>query len=217
MTVLDIGAHHGFYTLLAWKRVGPHGRVFSFEPSPRERKALLRHVKINRCGNVTVEGLALGSESEDAELFVVQGAQTGCNSLRKPAADVAGALSPAQVHVVRLDDWIASRKIATIDFVKLDVEGGELDVLKGAQVLLNSRPRPVILAEVQDVRTLPWGYRANEIIRYLRNQGYRWFRLLPSGLLDELDETPEEVEGNFVACPGESITAHESISGRRPC
>ena len=213
MIVLDIGAHHGFYTLLASKRVGPQGKVFSFEPSPRERKALLRHVKINRCRNVTVEGLALGSESADAELFVVQGAQTGCNSLRKPAADVAGVLSPALVHVVRLDDWLASQKLEKIHFIKLDVEGGEREVLKGAQALLQRRPRPVILAEVQDVRTLPWGYPAREVICCLSDRGYHWFRLLPSGSITDLDVTSQQFEGNFVACPDESIAEIERLKG----
>ncbi|HME11721.1 MAG TPA: FkbM family methyltransferase, partial [Candidatus Acidoferrum sp.] len=84
MTVLDIGAHHGLYTLLASKRVGPNGRIFCFEPSTRERNALLQHLRLNRCKNVTVESLAVGSENTDAQLFVVEGVQTGCNSLRKP-------------------------------------------------------------------------------------------------------------------------------------
>ena len=211
MTVLDIGAHHGFYTLLAARRVGPQGRVFSFEPSARERKALLRHVRINGNRNVTVEGLALGSQSADAELFVVQGAQTGCNSLRKPAADVAGVLSTTQVRVIRLDDWLASNDIGNVQFIKLDVEGGELEVLKGAGVFLQSRPRPVILAEVQDIRTLPWGYPAKSIIEHLTNQGYHWFRLLPNGALGEVDLTAAGFDGNFVACPEESIAVMEDL------
>jgi FkbM family methyltransferase len=209
MTVLDIGAHHGLYTLMASKRVGPEGKVFAFEPSTRERTALLQHVRINRCKNVTIESSAVGSENSDAQLFVVEGAQTACNSLRKPAADVSGTLRPLSVHVVKLDDWLASRKIDDIHFIKLDVEGGELEVLKGAELLTNGRPRPVILAEVQDVRTLPWGYRAVEIISYLKNQGYVWFRLRSNGSVEEVNITSVEVEGNFVACPGESIAAIE--------
>src|SRR5271154_1923841 len=53
MTVLDVGAHHGLYTLLASKRVGPEGKVFAFEPATRERTALLQHSRLNRCKNVT--------------------------------------------------------------------------------------------------------------------------------------------------------------------
>ena len=113
--------------------------------------------------------------------------------------------------MVKLDDWLASRNVGTVHFVKLDVEGGELEVLKGAQMLCSRRPRPVILAEVQDVRTLPWGYRAKEIISYLGNQGYRWFRLLPTGRLDEIDMRSDEFEGNFVACCDDSSSAMERL------
>jgi FkbM family methyltransferase len=203
MTVLDLGAHHGYYTLLSSKLVGPQGRVFAFEPSPRERKALRLHVRINLCWNVRVQGLALGEEKTEADLHVVAGGETGCNSLRPPR--VVGKTAPVRVRVTRLDDWLGDRKIGRVDFIKLDVEGAELDVLKGASGLLQRRPRPVILAEVQDVRTLPWGYRAKEIIDHLRNMGYTWFRLSESGCVQNLDVTAPDFEGNFVAWPEESL------------
>ncbi len=206
MTVLDIGAHHGLYALLASKCVRPGGKVFAFEPSPRERKTLLGHVKINRCKNVTVEGLAIGSEEKDTSLFVVQGSNTGCNSLRAPAADVAGALLPTPVRVVRLDDWLERRGVGHIDFIKLDVEGGEIEVLKGAERLLLRSPRPVILAEVQDIRTQQWGYPAKEIITSLQQKDYQWFRISDDGSLEALDTTANSFEGNYVALPQESAS-----------
>jgi FkbM family methyltransferase len=203
MTVLDIGAHHGLYTLLAAKRVVPSGRVFSFEPSPRERRQLRIHLALNLCFNVKVQSLALGAQDATADLFVVQGSETGCNSLRPPIA--ASGTSPVSVHVTTLDHWLQTAKLRVVDFIKLDVEGAELDVLKGAADLLNRRPRPVILAEVQDVRTAPWGYNAKEILMHLSHAGYFWFRLLPGGSLQELDLSPAAFDGNFVACPSESI------------
>jgi len=210
MTVLDIGAHHGLYTLLASKRVGPNGRIFCFEPSTRERNALLQHLRLNRCKNVTVESLAVGSENTDAQLFVVEGVQTGCNSLRKPAEDVSGTLNPLTVQVVKLDDWLAGREIEKVDFLKLDVEGGELEVLKGALSLTSGNARPIILVEVQDVRTLPWGYKAIEIVDYLRAKDYVWFSLRLNGSVEEANITTTEVEGNFVACPAESLALLET-------
>jgi FkbM family methyltransferase len=201
MTVLDLGAHHGLYTLLASKRVAPGGKVFAFEPSPRERRALRQHVLLNLCRNVTIQGLALGSENTRANLFVVEGSQTGCNSLRPP--DVFCVTSPVRVRVIRLDDWLDSQRIDQVDFIKLDVEGAELDVLKGAERLLNRRPRPVILAEVQDVRTIPWGYRANEVLLHLHDRGYKWFSVLVHGTVKELDLSARNFEGNFIACPQE--------------
>src|SRR5438445_9633985 len=79
MTVLDIGAHQGLYTLLASRCVGPSGRVFSFEPSPRERRAMRLNLTINFCDNVMVQALALGSEETTADLYVVDEYNTGYN------------------------------------------------------------------------------------------------------------------------------------------
>jgi FkbM family methyltransferase len=208
MTVLDLGAHHGFYTLLASKRVGNTGNVFSFEPSPRERKALRLHLRLNRCKNVVIQEMALGDQNTDSALYVVEDWAAGCNSLRPP--DVAAKTSPVPVHVVRLDDWLAEHKIDRVDFIKLDVEGAELTILKGAQGLLNCGPRPVILAEVQDVRTLPWGYRARKIVTTLEELGYLWFQLSAQGSLLEIDPDRDAFEANLVAIPDE--LTHEVLS-----
>jgi FkbM family methyltransferase len=203
MNVIDIGAHHGFYTLLMSKRVRGSGRVLAFEPSPRERKALLFHTRLNRCKNVEVHKWALGSLETNACLHVVQGFQTGFNSLRPPA--VSCETRPVSVHVVRLDDWLAKHKIGHVDFMKIDVEGGELEMLKGAQLLLERQPRPLILVEVQDARTLPWGYRAKDIIEYLEKKGYRWFNLSADGFVEELNSSCNGFDGNYLACPEESL------------
>ena len=92
-----------------------------------------------------------------------------------------------------------------MDFIKLDVEGAERDVLQGAERLLDRKPRPVILAEIQDVRTKPWGYRAKEIIQHLSHKGYKWLRPTTDGLLRDLDTSLDEYEGNFVAVPEERL------------
>ena len=201
MTVLDLGAHHGLYTLLASNRVGSRGRVISFEPSPRERRALRVHLALNRCRNVTTEGLALGDKNAEADFYVVEKWEAGCNSLRPP--DVPASTSLRRVRMMRLDDWLESHEIAQVDFIKLDVEGAELATLKGAAQLLERKPRPVILAEVQDVRTAPWGYPAREIIEHLKDKGYKWFRLAENGVPEDLDVSGKDFDGNFVACPEE--------------
>lgn len=203
MTVLDVGAHHGLYSLLASAKVGADGRVFAFEPSPRERRALRLNLLLNFAGNVSVQGLALGSENGEQNLFVVQGSQRGCNSLRPP--EVFSATTPLRVRVVPLDEWLVKRKIDRVNFIKLDVEGAELDALKGGARLFESRPRPTVLAEVQDIRTRPWGYPAKEIIHYLTQRSYRWFRILGGGSVEPLDLGCGGFDGNFIACPEESL------------
>jgi FkbM family methyltransferase len=209
MTVLDLGAHYGLYTLLASKRVGSRGQVIAFEPSPRERKILRFHLGLNLCRNVRVEGLALGDEDQEADLHVVQGSQTGCNSLRPPMAD--SEARPIRVRVRRLDGWLAEQKLFGVDFVKLDVEGAELSVLKGAEHMLERPPRPVVLAEVQDVRTLPWGYPARDILGELHRKGYTWFCPLGGGALQELNLSSNEFQGNFVAVPAERMGEIEEL------
>jgi len=209
MTVLDVGAHHGLYTLLASKRVGLSGRVFSFEPSPRERRTLRLHLALNLCRNVSVQGAALGSMETEATLHVVQGSQTGCNSLRPPT--VLSETVAVRVEVARLDDWLEEHKIDRVDFIKLDVEGGELEALKGAEKLLERRPRPVILVEVQDLRTKPWGYRAEKIIEHLQGKGFRWIQLGKDGSLEDLCPHFDEFDGNFVAWPEELASGLEAL------
>jgi FkbM family methyltransferase len=206
MTVLDIGAHHGFYTLLSSKLVGPKGRVFAFEPSARERKRLARHVALNRCSNVQIEPIAIGSCRSQADLFLVDGAEDYCNSLRPPI--VEAKTHKIRVDVTSLDEFRSCAGIKTIDFVKIDVEGAELEVLKGARSVLTATPRPVMLVEVYDIRTGPWGYRAREIVSFLNQLGYRWFSLLADGTLQPVEPTLEVYDMNLVAIPKERPQEH---------
>jgi FkbM family methyltransferase len=203
MTALDIGAHHGYYTLLASMLVGSQGRVIAFEPSPRERIRLERHLRLNKCVNVSVEQKALGSKPGEADLFMVEGAEDYCNSLRPPVVDARSR--KIRVLVETLDQFLASNHIGSIDFVKLDVEGAELDVLKGASGLLRGLPRPVFMIEVYDIRTQPWGYAARDIVRFLTERNFEWFSLEESGKPTPVDSASYSFDANLVAVPAERM------------
>ena len=204
MTVLDIGANQGLYTLLASSRVGPKGLVISFEPSPRERRRLHLDVWMNFCSNVRVQPVALGATAGLMELFVVHGGETGCNSLRPPA--VKGRTSRVSVKVETLDGFIFCHELDRVDFIKMDVEGAEWSVLQGAQRLFATPPRPVLLIEVYDIRTLPWGYAAREIVKHLNALGFRIFRPTENGGLEAEDVCKESFDANVVAVPEERMT-----------
>jgi len=156
---------------------------------------------------------ALANENGIKELFVVQGSQTGCNSLRPPV--VFSGTAAVHVEVTRLDDWLAKQKIDRVDFIKLDVEGAELAVLEGAEDLFQRRPRPVLLAEVQDVRTKPWGYQAREIVQFLKRLRYSWFQLLDSGSLQLVSSNLEVYDANLVALPTERMDEISNSLGKK--
>jgi FkbM family methyltransferase len=213
MTVLDVGAHHGLYTLLLSKKVGRGGRVIAFEPSARECRRLERHLRLNRCANVHLEPCAAGSESGEADLFLVDGFQDWCNSLRPPA--LSDATHIVRVRVRRIDDVLAAQRISKVDFIKLDVEGGELAALHGATRLLHGESRPAILAEVQDIRTLPWGYAAREIIQFLIQMDYRWFAIAAKGALLPISCDQESYDANLVALPVERTGEFLGLLGQK--
>jgi FkbM family methyltransferase len=208
MTVLDVGAHHGLYTLLASKCVGRGGRVIAFEPSSRERRRLVRHLRVNRCANVEVQSCALGDRAGEADLYLVEGVHDWCNSLRAP--NIEERSSKVRVEVRRLDDVLEGMSRPRVDFVKLDVEGAELSFLHGARRMLRGEVRPAILVEVQDVRTAPWGYAAREIVRFLAEAGYSWFALADDGSLESVSSELASYDGNLVALPHERF---EEFSG----
>jgi FkbM family methyltransferase len=210
MMVLDIGAHHGLYTLLASKLVGRRGKVIAFEPSPRERERLKKNLRLNGCRNVRVEPVALGSQKGLADLYVVDGAQDWCNSLRPPM--VSGATHTVQVPVRRLDEVLLPKYGQRIDFIKLDAEGAELGVLQGAGWVFDVEPRPIILVEVEDLRTRPWGYEAKEIFKFLMQRRYQLFALGREGQLARIDPDKKQEGRNVVAIPEERQASLTSLN-----
>ena len=205
MTVVDVGANAGLYSMLASKSVGASGRVVSFEPSPRERARLESHLRLNRCRNVTVEPVALGDAAGEAELFVVDGHETGCNSIH-PADGISG--HRLRVPVRRLDDYLAGGGFARVDFVKMDIEGGELSALRGAESMFQSA-RPVLLCEIEEARVAPWHYRGRAIIDLMLGWRYQWFVVDEHGALGPLPPEQDEFNGNYVAVPQEQVAGIE--------
>jgi FkbM family methyltransferase len=208
MTVLDVGAHHGLYTLLASMKVGAAGRVVAFEPSPREQKHLSGNVKLNRCKNVRIAPVAVGSSRGRANLFLVEGDEDYCNSLRPPA--VKARTVAVSVAVETLDDYLRGIGISRVDFIKLDVEGAELEALRGASKVLTTKPRPVVMCETAEIRTAPWGYSAREIVQNLESLEYDWFSIMPDGDLSRTAQDANLQDTNLVAIPCERVK--ETIS-----
>ncbi len=170
MTFYDLGANIGYYSLLAARNVGPDGRVFSFEPNPEVAARLRRNLARNRFENATVIEAGVWSSS-GLVTFVPSNADSPDQATGRFAAGDNIAGTPARC--VALDDFVGAAPAP--EGIKCDVEGAEVEVLRGAERMLRSR-RPWIMAEMHSPEN---------------DQAWREF-------LGRLDYTFETVDGNHI-------------------
>ncbi len=135
--VFDVGAHVGYYTLLAAELVGSAGHVFAFEPSPRNLRFLRQHLDLNDYQNVTVIAAAVG-DHDGSSPFAEGADSTGGRLVHD------GTGQP--VVVVSLDQLVFKQGRPVPQVIKIDVEGGEMAVLQGARRLLTEHRVAIFLA-----------------------------------------------------------------------
>ncbi|MBN1439739.1 MAG: FkbM family methyltransferase [Anaerolineales bacterium] len=135
-TVFDLGANVGYYTLIASLRAGEQGRVFAFEPLPRNLEFLRRHLALNQAGNVTVVGAAVSDRG-------------GTVRFAEDASTSRGRIGPEggfEVCAVALDEWIESGRLPVPDLLKIDIEGAEFLALQGMEKTLSQSHPPIFLS-----------------------------------------------------------------------
>jgi FkbM family methyltransferase len=171
-TAIDVGAHIGLFTVQMAAAVGSRGHVHAFEPFDANAELLERSIAENRFGDrVTFRRAAVGSASGVATLtFPGETLNTGgAYLLRDGTAPLRGNLE-RQVPVVALDDLELARPVR---FIKMDVEGAEPQVLRGAERLLRE-DRPIILSEIHSTQLeRASGVTADLFLKQLRALGYQ--------------------------------------------
>ena len=199
-TTLDLGAHVGFYSLLA-ALANPRGRVFAFEPSRSANERLRSHVRINRLDNVTCVDAAV-SDRNGTACFLEPLVHIPCSAgLSEEQMSWHDELCRREVRTVTLDSFLEGHEAGPVDLVKLDIEGTEAQALRGMAVTLR-KDRPSIVCEV-----LPGDKRGEELEALLRPLGYNFFHLTPSG-----PRVVESVEGhlswlNYLFMPVDRLAA----------
>lgn len=166
--VIDGGAFIGYIALLFARRVGPTGSVHSFECDPRVLPRLRRNVEINGMDWVTVNPRGLFDHTTELQLALP--AQLGWASMQPGAW---GATESTAVAMVALDDYVAERGIDPdrISFIKLDVEGSELQALQGARATLAAASAPVLVELIPD-RMRALGQDPGELLELMNALGY---------------------------------------------
>jgi FkbM family methyltransferase len=143
MVFLDLGANVGYFSAIAAALVGVHGRVFAFEPAPNCFTRLQRNLSV--FPQAFVYNCA-ASDRPGQTGFYLHSKEDGWGSLFSDQ-DLRERI---EVNTIRLDDWAQDAAIERVDFLKIDIEGGEYRALLGAQALLK-RFRPLVIAELNTV------------------------------------------------------------------
>ena len=198
MVFFDVGTHVGQYTLLASESVGGAGEVHSFEPDPVTYRWFASNVKRNGLTNVRANQLALAGQPGTLTLFLSEDYDIGSNSLRRPSS-FSGRM--CEVEAVTLDSYIESRRVSRVDVMKIDVEGAECEVLKGASALLGREDRPVMILEFEEARQLAFQSSCAELAALLVAKGYELFRYESSGLESYVPRLPDKPSFNILAIP----------------
>jgi FkbM family methyltransferase len=168
MVFIDVGANDGYYTMFAARRVGGHGRVVAVEPSRRECAHLSRNLYGNGIRGVVVVPAALAALPGSGELKLAHGFHSGHNSLGRFAHDDVAVAATETVRVDTLDNIVKGLQLQRVDFVKIDVEGAELSVVKGAHRTLSSL-RPTLLLEVNNSGLVAQGHSSEALLSELQD------------------------------------------------
>jgi len=199
-TMLDVGAHHGAFTIIVAHELrarGWTGRIHSFEPDPVNFELLRHNVEHNGLGDyVTLHPVAVSNVEGDELLIGAEGENSG-NTLASTGEFAIDSSAAAQISrrvpVVTLDGMLA--ELPRVDFIKMDIQGAEPLALAGAAQLL-ARHRPVLAVEAVD------GWPSSETTRgFLVEHGYRLHGVTQHGELCEVGAPDAFVSWDWIAVP----------------
>lgn len=166
--VYDIGANVGYFSILSARLVGPTGMIYSFEPVPANGAAIQRNAGLNGFTNISVLNVAISNEIGERELFLAE--HVGGSVLKSVAVppDLIGSM---QVNTVTIDSLVERENLLLPDVVKIDVEGAELNVLKGMRSVLEQK-RPDVILEFDDAVEAICDDKYDTCERYLADLNY---------------------------------------------
>lgn len=195
MVVVDIGAHIGYYSRLFSRLVGKSGCVFSFEPCSENYPVLSKNLSHHRYRNVAIFKKAVGAKNTQATLFISPG-----HSNHSLNAGFTESVGQEQVEITPLDLILEQQGISQVDFIKVDVEGFEIEVLNGMRGIIAKSPNLHMLVEY-NARALRAGCVAPiDLLTLIESLGFEVRRILPDGSLSKNISDKSETF-NVLCCP----------------
>lgn len=192
--VIDIGANIGYYTLIAANKAG-RGRVHSFEPVTVSYEALQQNIQLNHLTNVTVNAVGI-SNNESLQTYYISSADNrGMSGMKRPE-NFSGLSEKKQT--ITLDSYAIKNNLSRIDIIKIDIEGNELNALKGMHTIL-AQNKPILFIEVIKEHLIKFGTGIDDVYAFLKSYGYTPYKIASANNLKLLD-TAEEGELIIFIC-----------------
>jgi FkbM family methyltransferase len=175
----DIGANMGFFSVLAGRLIGPAGVIYAFEPVPANASMVEKNARLNHLANIRVVKVAASDRTGKGELLLAKYAGGAVLKSAGFPPDPAGSLT---VETSRLDDLIRLREVRPPNVVKIDVEGAEMEVLRGMAETLRGWA-PTLIMEVDDSDEGTCMKKLAECRSFVEQSGYR-VDILPNSYTD---------------------------------
>ncbi len=168
--VLDLGANIGFFTLIFAKLVGEEGKVFAFEPDPDNFSLLKKNIEINGYQNVILVHKAVSNETGKTRLYLSSEASD------HRIYDSYDGRKSIEIETTRLDDYF-NKYNGRIDFIKMDVQGAEWAVIKGASSLLQKTKNLKITTEFWPIGLKRFGVEPQEYLKLLLKHCFQLYNI----------------------------------------
>ena len=188
---LDVGANIGFLSCVVARFVGNGGWVYAVEPHPEIYRILKENIRINKLKNVRCLNIALGAKVSHARIYDNPSVNRGSASLIRPQGVIEE--SGKEVKVTAIDTLLENKQLRTPTLIKIDVEGFELEVLKGAKTLLEGSQAPMLCVEYSNLHPQSKGSTL-DIHRFIKSvNNYSVYKLqhgkgIPSKLIKISEE-----------------------------
>ena len=201
MVVIDVGAHVGYYTLIAAKQVGPGGKVYAFEPDRDNHALLEKNIELNGYNNVLAARSAVSDRVGASDLYLTA-LDSGRHSLFHQGLPERGSVA---VETTTVDSFLESQGWPGVDLVKIDVEGAEFTVLDGMAQLLERSAGLKMIIEFNPALIQGAGVSPLQFLERLTSAGWQTFLIEEANGLVPL--TPVEAPSlvNRLLAAGSSV------------
>jgi FkbM family methyltransferase len=169
--VIDVGANIGYYTLIFAQLVGASGKVFAFEPEPKNFEILKKNIEVNNYQNIIAEQKIVSDESGMVKLFIAEKGIVGHRLQQKTDSQKF-----IEVESILLDNYLKNLNLSEkINFIKIDVEGAEVKVLEGSKIMIEKSDQLKIFTEFNREDIKKYDYNPEYLLSFLIKNKFNFF------------------------------------------